>query len=86
MILDLGFIALGLLAGTLHFALLRWNTSLYARPGRISVGAALQVARIGVLAGLLVVVARQGALPLLLMALGVLAARPVVMRWVVAGP
>jgi hypothetical protein len=84
MILDIDFIALGLLAGTLHFSLLRWNTSLYARPDRIGVGAALQVVRIGVLAGLLVVAARQGALPLLLMALGVLVARPVVMRWVAA--
>jgi uncharacterized membrane protein (UPF0136 family) len=86
MILDVGFIALGLLAGTLHFTLLRWNTSLYARPGRIGLGAALQVVRIGVLAGLLAMAARQGALPLLLMALGVLVARPVVMRWVAAQP
>jgi uncharacterized membrane protein (UPF0136 family) len=86
MIVAAGFIALGLLAGTLHFALLRWNTSLYAGPGRIGLGAALQVVRIGVLAGLLVVAARQGALPLLLMALGVLVARPVVMRWAVAEP
>lgn len=79
MILDAGFLAFGLLAGTLHFSLLRHNAALYAHPGRVWMGAGLQVVRIGLLAGLLVVVARHGAFPLLLMALGVLIARPVVM-------
>jgi hypothetical protein len=86
MIADAGFIALGLLAGTLHFSLLRWNTAVYARPGRIGLAAVLQVVRIGVLGGLLLLAARQGALPLLLMALGVLIARPVVMRVLGAAP
>jgi F1F0 ATPase subunit 2 len=80
MIADAGFLALGLVAGTLHFSLLRWNTIFYARPGRIGMGAALQLARLAVLAALLTMVARQGALPLLLTALGVLIARPIVVR------
>lgn len=88
MIMDAGFVALGLLTGALHFSLLRWNTGFYARPGRVGqgalLGALLQVARLAVLAGLLVMVARQGALPLLLVALGVVAVRPVVMRWMAA--
>lgn len=79
MIADAVFVVLGLLAGTLHFALLRWNTMLYARPGRIWLGAGLQVARMAGLAGLLVLAALHGAVPLLLMAIGVLIARPVVM-------
>lgn len=84
MIFDAGFLALGLLAGAVHFSLLRWNTEFYARPGRVGIGAALQVARMAVLAGVLVLAARQGALPLLLVALGVLIARPVVVRWMTA--
>jgi hypothetical protein len=79
MIADAGFIVLGLLAGTLHFSLLRWNTMLYARPGRVWLGAGLQVVRMAGLGGLLALAALHGALPLLLMAIGVLIARPVVM-------
>jgi hypothetical protein len=86
MIAEAGFFALGLLAGTLHFALLRWNTALYARPGRAGMGAGLHVLRMAVLAGLLALAAWHGALPLLLMALGVLIARPAVMHLLAAGP
>lgn len=81
MMIDAGFIVLGLLAGTLHFSLLRWNTTFYARPGRVALGAALQILRLAVLTVILVLAARQGPLPLLLVALGVVIARPVVMRW-----
>ena len=84
MIADAGFFALGLLAGTLHFSLLWWNAVFYARPGRAGMGAALQAVRIGALAGILVLTARHGALPLLLTALGVLIARPIVMLWMAA--
>jgi hypothetical protein len=86
MIAEAGFFALGLLAGTLHFALLRWNTALYARPGRVGRGAGLQVLRMAALASLLALAARYGALPLLLMAVGVLIARPAVMHVMAAGP
>lgn len=86
MMLNAGLIVLGLLAGTLHFALLRWNTALYARPGGIGLGAALQAARIGTLGGVLLAVVQLGALPLLLVTLGVVIARPAVMRWMAAAP
>ncbi|MDR3529146.1 MAG: ATP synthase subunit I [Rhodopila sp.] len=86
MITDAGFIAFGLMVGVLHFSLLRWNTTLYARPGWFGTGAALQVGRLGTLGGLLAVVALHGALPLLFTALGVLIARPVVMRWMAPLP
>jgi len=79
MIADTGFFALGLLIGTLHFSLLRWNTALYARPGPIWLGAGLQLARMATLGGVLTLAALHGALPLLLVAIGVLVARPVVM-------
>jgi hypothetical protein len=81
-----GSFALGLLAGGLHFGSLRWNTMFYARPGRLWTAVALQGARMAGLGGLLLVVALHGPLPLLLTALGILVARPLVARWVTAAP
>ena len=86
MIADTAFFAAGLAAGTLHFALLRWNASLYGRPGRIGGAVALQLLRLAVLGCVLALIARQGALPLLLAALGVLVARPIVMRMMAPAP
>lgn len=80
MMTDAAFTALGLVAGGLYFALLRWNTSLYARPGRVWIAAALQAGRMAALGGLLYLAALSGALPLLLTALGIVIARPIVMR------
>ncbi len=77
---DVGGLIAGLLAGGLHFALLRRNTELYLRPRGLGRGIALQALRLALLAGVLVVLARQGALPLLLGALGVLVARQLVLR------
>jgi N-ATPase, AtpR subunit len=74
------FFALGIVAGTLYFALLRWNTALYLGHGRVQTAAAVQVLRLVALAGLLIITALHGALPLLLTALGVLIARPFVIR------
>jgi hypothetical protein len=84
MMRDVAFLGTGLVAGALYFALLRWNTTLYARIGPVWAGVALQVFRVSTLAGLLVMAAPQGALPLLLTALGLLIARPFIMRWMVA--
>ncbi len=81
MMLDARFLAAGFVAGTLHFALLRWNTALYAGAGRVWAAAVMQLLRLSVTAGLLALVARQGALPLLLAALGLVIARPLVIRW-----
>ncbi|HVB69509.1 MAG TPA: ATP synthase subunit I [Acetobacteraceae bacterium] len=77
---DGGGLIAGLLAGGLHFALLRRNAELYLRPRGLGRGIALQALRLVLLAGVLVVLARQGALPLLLGALGVLVARRLVLR------
>jgi len=75
------FLLVGFAAGTLYFALLRWNTILYAQTGRLWVAIATHVSRLATLTGLLTLVALHGAMPLLLTALGLLIARPVVMRW-----
>lgn len=75
-----GWLALGLLAGGLFFALLRWNVGLYARGGALWRALALGLGRLLVLGVILTGVARYGAVPLLATALGVLIARPVVTR------
>jgi N-ATPase, AtpR subunit len=80
MIADVASFAAGLAAGTLHFALLRWNASLYARPGCIAGAVGLQMVRLALLGLVLALIAMRGGLPLLLAALGVLIARPLVMR------
>ena len=74
------FVAIGLAAGASFFALLRWNTSLYVRGGSVGLALAVQVIRIACMGGLLVLAASWGAMPLLLTALGLLAARPVVVH------
>jgi hypothetical protein len=72
MIAHAGFFVAGALAGVVYFGLLRWNTTLYLGGERAGIGAALHVVRLGALAGLLVLTATCGALPLLLTALGLL--------------
>ncbi len=75
------FAVIGLLCGVLYFALLRWNTELYIRGNGIATAAGLQIARMAGIAALLVLTVHWGALALLLTALGLLAARPIVLRW-----
>lgn len=82
---DAGFLFLGFTAGTLFFALLRWNTALYVQGGSVAFALALQAVRIAALGGLLVLTALHGAMPLLLTALGLLIARPVVLRCMTGG-
>ena len=77
---DAAGLIVGLVGGTAHFVLLRWNTDLYLRPHGLGRAIALQGLRLALLAVVLVALARQGALPLLLGALGVLAARWIVLR------
>ena len=74
------FLALGFTAGTLFFALLRWNTSLYMQGSSVALALLLQAVRIAAVGGLLMLTALHGALPLLLTALGLVVARPVVLR------
>jgi F1F0 ATPase subunit 2 len=79
------FLSLGFLAGALFFALLRWNVSVYMRGGSAAFALTLQVVRIAAAGGLLVVTALHGTLPLLLTALGLLIARPVVLHYMARG-
>jgi N-ATPase, AtpR subunit len=73
-------LGIGMLAGWAHFALLRWNAGLYLRPAGFGRAIGLQMLRLVLLGAVLAVLAREGALPLLLGALGVLLARRVVLR------
>ena len=71
--------ASGIAAGTLYFVGLWWNARLFARGGSwLSI--LMLLGRIGALACVLTLAARQGAMPLLVMALGVFVARFAVMR------
>jgi hypothetical protein len=86
MIGNAAFVAAGALAGLVYFGLLRWNTMLYLGGNRAGAGAALHIVRLAALAALLMLTATCGALPLLLTALGLLIARPLVMRWMAPAP
>ncbi len=71
--------AVGALLGAAHFGSLWWSVVLM-RHGRTILGAAAQALRFAGLALALALIARQGAVPLLAAALGVLAARAFLMR------
>jgi F1F0 ATPase subunit 2 len=73
------FIA-GVAVGTLYFVCLWWNARLFSERGGAWLSILLMLGRIAVLGCLLTLAARQGAMPLLLMALGIFAARFAVMR------
>ena len=74
------WLLLGLVGGATYFALLRRNTSLYLQSGVLLQAVGLQVLRLAALASLLGFAAWYGARPLLLAALGILLARPLVLR------
>lgn len=71
-------LAAGALLGLLFFGSLRWNARLYG--GRVLLALGAQLARFGVLAVALTLLARWGAAPLLAAALGLMLARRVVLR------
>jgi F1F0 ATPase subunit 2 len=70
----------GIVAGTLYFVCLWWNARLFAERCGTMLTFLLLLGRIAVLGCVLTLAARQGAMPLLLMALGVFIARFAVMR------
>lgn len=81
MALDLALHLLsGFLLGLLYFQCVRWNARWLASGGRISTTVALGLGRFVLLGLCLTLASLEGALPLLAMALGVLIARPMVMR------
>ncbi len=81
LIMGAHFVA-GLLVGVAYFRALWWNAQLFAAGGRVSASIAVMAGRFALLGGVLVLAGREGALPLLLLALGVLTARFAVMRHV----
>lgn len=72
--------ALGLGLGLIHFASLKRVAELYVGGGSLGRALGLQLLRLAILTGLLVLLARQGAAPLLAGALGIIVARWIVLR------
>ena len=77
----------GIATGSLHLGTLWWTTRRFARAGGAMTAAALMAARFAVLGGVLLFASREGALPLVAMALGIFTARAVMVRRLrMAGP
>jgi F1F0 ATPase subunit 2 len=66
--------------GMLYFRGLWWNASLLSQGGRTAAAIMLLVGRFALLGGVLTLASLEGALPLLMTALGVLIGRSAVMR------
>jgi hypothetical protein len=80
-LLVLAWVPAGLLIGALHFLTLRWNVHTFVLGQRRLLAVTLQLVRAVFLAGLLVLITvRLGALPLLIITGGILAARTVAVR------
>ncbi len=78
------YLAAGIIAGIVYFKCLAWTVRLFAEGGGATKAIVLMIGRIAVLGGLLALASQQGALPLLMMALGVFIARFVIIRRVLA--
>jgi len=68
----------GIVLGFFYFRSLWWNTRRFTGGRRVTTTIALMIGRYALLGGLLTLASLEGALPLLMMALGVLIARSVV--------
>jgi hypothetical protein len=75
-----GHLAAGLVLGFLYFRGVWWSAHRFIDGGRLTTTIALAIGRFAFLGGLLTLTSLEGALPLLVMALGVLISRSVVMR------
>jgi F1F0 ATPase subunit 2 len=73
-------LAAGIVLGGLYFRGLWWNACWFTGGGRATMTIALMLGRFALLGGLLTLASLEGALPLLVMALGVLIARSAVIR------
>jgi F1F0 ATPase subunit 2 len=73
-------LAAGIIVGVLYFRSLWWNARRITAGGRVSTTIAVMIGRFVVLGVLLTLASLEGALPLLVMALGILIARALVMR------
>ncbi len=73
-------LAAGVVLGILYFRSLWWNARRFGTGGRLATTIAVMIGRFILLGLLLTLASLEGALPLLLTALGVLVARSFVMR------
>lgn len=74
------YLVLGGIAGLAYFRAVRLSADLFARGGHTAMAIALTLCRLLLVGGLLVLILREGAWPLLAFALGFLVARTLVMR------
>jgi F1F0 ATPase subunit 2 len=72
-------LAAGTILGVIYFRSLWWNARRVTEGGRVATTIAVMIGRFVILGAVLTLASLEGALPLLLMALGVLIARSVVM-------
>ncbi len=70
----------GIVLGILYFRGLWWSVRRFAHGGNLVATIALMIGRFVLLGGLMTLASLEGALPLLVLALGVLVARSAVMR------
>jgi F1F0 ATPase subunit 2 len=73
-------LAAGIVVGVIYFRSLWWNARRFTMGGRVATTIAVMIGRFVILGAVLTLASLEGALPLLLMALGVLIARSVVVR------
>jgi F1F0 ATPase subunit 2 len=73
-------LAAGIMLGVLYFRGLWWNVCRFIGGGRATTTIALMIGRFVLLGSLLMFASLEGALPLLMLALGVFIARSAVMR------
>ena len=73
-------LAAGIALGVFYFRSLWWNARRFAGGGRAITVVALMIGRFALLGGLLTLASLEGALPLLVMTLGLLVARSAVVR------
>ena len=74
------YFAIGVALGVVYFQGLRWNARLFSEGASLQVTIGLLVGRFVLLGVLLTLASLEGAMPLLVMALGVLVARFAVMH------
>ena len=81
----IGYLVLGLIVGSVYFAVMWWSAELFAAGGRVTLALALVAGRFALIVAVLALVAtHHGALPLLVTAFGIVIARIVAVRRVKA--
>jgi F1F0 ATPase subunit 2 len=73
-------LAAGIAFGAFYFHAVWWSACLFASGGRATTAIALMIGRFALLGGLLALASFEGALPLLVMALGIVVARSAVVH------